>query len=1412
MPILYHFPQKLYTSSPVLYTNSHFDLYQRFDEAQKEYILCVIQTKKYIFAHTFYVQTNIILMKKHIQVLLLLFLLLPIKSAFAYNLRQISNRDGLSNSSVTCLFQDGERFLWIGTYDGLNMYDSREIYVYKPNINNQNSLSSNVIKNIVETDSSYLWISTKWGLNKLSQKNNTIEEYYNEFGENSYLTKDEHDNLYVFGKPNMLSLYSKEQKKFIDLPLQENMNYKNVSSFVIDAQDTIWINHQGKLKRYTVNQPHSQNPQIMQHPAFNHPYPIEYIFYNHKKIVFTDSNGDVYQIDTRGKHLIKSLGRLIRESGEIGSIIFDNDDLLIGFKTNGLIRLVAEKGYQLEKIDINCGVFSLWKDEQQDIIWIGTDGQGVYAWTKDEYTFKNLSLNQLPINRRRPIRAIYADQENTLWLGTKDNGIICISNYDAAKEYTSQNVTHITTQNGLFNNAVFAFAPSAIHPILWIGSDGPGVNYYSYRDRKIHPLLNSTGSGIAKVHSMVEIGDSLLWIGSGSSLLRISIEMRGNNLVAKNIRPIDIDVSNQQLYNQIYSIYPENDSILWIGMRGNGVIRLNTDTETYRSIAFDKNGIAPMNDILCIHQDLQKNIWLGSSYGLTRLKMLSDGTYDYKNFNENDGLPNNTIHGIAEDNRGNLWLSSNTGIILFDPQKGTFRSLNHKTGLKVIEFSDNAYFHDNRRQRSFFGGVDGVVWIETEKREKQAFVPTIFFTKLRIFNKEYNISDFEETKDNEPAIMLKHDQNFFAVSFVAMDFINGENSKYSYKLENFSDVWMDTRSNEAQFTNIPPGNYVLRVKYNDGISSNENLIQNIRIVILPPWYQTITAYILYTLLALAALFNIFRYAKWKYDRRKISIARRLNEKYKEEMYEGKLRFFTNITHEFCTPLTLIYGPCERILNHENSDVFIRKYAQIIKSNTERLNSLIQEVIDFRRMETGNQKCHIQQLNISKLSSDIIESFNELAEQNNIRLQTAVSSDINWNSDSGCFHKILNNLISNAFKYTPEKGTISISVKEVDGHLEIKVYNTGKGISKESIPLIFNRYSVLDNIKENSIKGLSSRNGLGLAICHSMVELLKGKIEVESQINQYALFTVTLPPLEITENTSSSQETTLIPTQKSGTISIEADNENMETEIHEPESTILIIDDNKELLWMLKDILSNDYGILTAENGEEGLALVKQKTPNLIITDIMMPKVDGLTLTKQLKSNKHTVHIPLVILSAKNTTDEKIEGLESGADAYIPKPFNTQYLKTVIKQLIRKQKELEQYYNSSASAYDFSGGQLLQKEDKEYIEAAIKVINENMDNPVFGPEELANAMQTSSRNMYRRFKKLNQISPKDFIKEQKTNYAAKLLLTTTLTIQEVMYKTGFTNRSHFYREFSKHYNQTPKEYREVNKQKDNSLSN
>ncbi|MDR3308711.1 MAG: response regulator [Tannerella sp.] len=1322
--------------------------------------------------------------------------------AVAYNLRQISSKDGLSNSSINCLFQDDKRFLWIGTFDGLNMYDGRNIYIYKPDANNRYSLSSNVIRDIVETDKKFLWISTKWGLNKLSQEENIIIEYHKEFKEDSYIAKDSEEHLFVLGKDALLSVYDDASHTFTDLPIDAEITYSLVRGFFVDAKDTIWINCKGSMEKYTVSFRENNPPEISRHPDCPHPCPVVFTSFCREQILFTDSVGCLYVIDAdKKKAFIKDISSLLKENGDISSIIFDHNDILIGFKTNGLVRLQFQHQYKEEKIDVNCGVFSLRKDEVQDIVWIGTDGQGVYAWTKDDYRFNNLSLAQFPVRKQRPVRAILTDAQNNLWIGTKDNGVICVKDYSVKKEYSEQDVMHYTIENGLVNNGVFAFARSSDPDVLWIGSDGPDVNYYSYQDRKIHTLINNTPRHAAYVHSIFESHDSVLWTGSGRSLLKFIINHNGNQLSVTSSQSYSFQLTNNQPFNQIYALHQESDSIIWTGVRGNGIIRFNTLTEHFDVITFE-DGIAPMRDVLCIHQDSDGILWLGTSYGLIRLIWFNDGRHEYKNYNENDGLPNNTIHGILSACNGDLWLSSNTGIILFNPAAGTFRSFNQKTGLKTIEFSDNAYFRDEKTSTCFFGGVDGLVYMKKVDNERQRFIPEIRFTKLRIFNEDYSLFDFEKVKNGESYIELKNKQNYFAVSFVAVDFMNGENSRYSYRLKNFSDVWMDTRSSEAQFTNISPGSYVLQVRYNDGSSYIDNQIQSLRILILPPWYLTAIAKVLYGLLLLAAVATVFYYVRLKYEMRQKKIDRQLQEKYKEDVYESKLRFFTNITHELSTPLTLIYGPCERILAYEGLDSFIGKYVQIIKSNAERLNSLIQEIIDFRRIETGNQICKIQNMDISRLTNDLVVAFDELAEQNHILVEINLAPDIHWNTDESGYTKIVNNLISNAFKYTPEGGCIRISLLKEEQLLVLKVYNTGKGIPAENIPFIFNRYTVFDNVKENSIKGLSSRNGLGLAICYSMTQMLQGNIEVDSVVDEYAQFSVTLPCLEVDSVkddglTSMNSLHSLRRGKKPASPTLK-------------QERIVVIDDNRELLWMLQDILSNEYAVSTAEDGSKGLELIKEELPDLIITDVMMPYCDGITLTRKLKENKHTMHIPLIILSAKNANEERVEGIESGADAYIPKPFNTAYLKAVIRHQIKNRKRLEEYYNSSGSAFEFADGQLMKKEDKDFLQTATDCINNNIDNTQFSTEELAVYLGVSSRNLYRRFKEMNGPTPNDLIKELRLKTAAKLMLTTTLTIQEVMYKTGFSNRTHFYKEFTKRYSKSPKEYRETNKKKDETL--
>jgi signal transduction histidine kinase/DNA-binding response OmpR family regulator len=1322
--------------------------------------------------------------------------------------------EGLSCSSVYSLWQDEQGFMWFGSFDGLNRYDGRNIEIFKSNINNENGLSDNLIRNIVGTDNNYLWISTKNALNKFSLKTQSVEKYFQEFNESAYFAKDRYNRFFILGKPGLLSIYRQQVDSFIHLPVAENIASKWIKGFCIDAQDTVRILYRGFLQNYTVNGIDSDHPKIERHDNLNHPCKINYLFYDSQKMLIIDEQGDLYRFSEKGKSRITNIARLLIENGTVSSLIFDHDDLLIAFKTNGLYRLQAKNNYTTEKININCGVFALWKDKKQNIVWIATDGQGIYAWVKDDYTFNNLGLNQLSaIKKYHPVRAVYTDKENNLWLGTKGNGVIKIKNYGTTDDFSNAGIRHFSTSNGLSSNEVFIIAPNLKGDILWIASEGDEINYYSYNDNKVYSLVNNTGVKPVSVHALLQQNDTTLWIGSGYTLLRYTLSENVNNVVTKAKTQLFDDENNQQLYNQIYALYAENDSILWVGMRGNGLARYNTQSGNYRIFPFNTTNNRPVS-VLCIYRDAEETFWLGSNYGLLKFTYYPDSTYVYKIYNEQDGLPNNMIHGILGNSDNKLWLSTNNGIVLFDPVKENFRSFNQKTGLKIIEYSDNAYYKDVRNKTYFFGGVDGLTWIKPNEEEQNNYIPQIYFTKLKIFNQEYSLHELEKTKNGKTFLELNYKQNFFTVSFVAVDFVNGENSRYSYKLENFSDAWMNTQQNEAQFTNIPPGRYKLLVKYDDVTGNTENLIQNIDIVILSPWYLTVYAKIMYFLLVIALIYGIYWFVRTEYKQRKAKIQHELQEKYKEEMYESKLRFFTNITHEISTPLTLIYGPCDRILQYTESDSFIRKYALMIKSNAERLNNLIQEIIDFRRMETGNQTRSIVTLNISEIIKAITDSFAELVERNHIRFETEIAPDILWNTDKNCFSKIIYNLISNAFKYTPESGKIRFECRLIESEyapsLQMIVHNTGKGIREEDIPRIFNRYSVLDNIKENSIKGLSSRNGLGLAICQTMTELLEGSITVNSVINEYAEFTVSLPALEISEPET---EKRLKTADKESAL----DNDKAKsgkakkTKLNEiVKESILVIDDNSELLVLVGDILSAEYRVITADNGLQGLEILKREMPAVIITDIMMPEIDGITLSKQIKGNKHTMHIPLIILSAKNTTDDKIHGVESGADIYIPKPFDADYLRSVVRRLIENKKTLERYYNSSASAFEFFGGQLIQKEDRDFLQRAIDIINRHIDDNAFSPEMLAETMGVSIRTFSRKLKDLNQQPPNDFIKDCRIQHSAKLLVTTNLTIQEIMYQTGFINRSHFHKEFAKRYGKSPKEHRQQNKQQDKSL--
>ena len=1346
-------------------------------------------------------------MKKTNKANLLIILLFLTSVTNAYNLRQLSNKEGLSNSAILSICQDNERFTWIGTADGLNMYNGAEIHIFKPEINPLGSLSGNLIEEVWEGEHGIIWINTNHGLNRYNKKTKEIESY-DEFEGKYFWTKTSRNEIFVINENNRINYYDRHQKKFIPIALPGIIK-DDIRRVFIDKSDLLWI-ITNKSVIHTIQISFESNTPAFSHVNdFIHDCGVRYAFLEHENIYFIDTNYLLFEMDvvSRRKNLVLNLKKEVEERGAVSSIVRDNDDYLVAFQTNGMIRIknTPENAikYEVENIDIYCGVFCLYKDHEQDIIWIGTDGQGVYMYTRDRFSFRSFTFENLQFSIQKPVRALFLDHKNNLWVGTKDDGILLISDFSVDDNILSKKIDHITTQNTpLTNNSVYAFTGSRRN-ILWIGGDGPGLNYYSYKEKRIKQVRSDATEQVFYIHDIHEINDSTLWLASvGSGIYKLVITGTDDEPVIKSVKRYTFE-KEEMSSNFFFTACQENDSIMWFGNRGYGLRRLNMHDDTFYKIKFPPNNIHTINDILSINKDNKGNIWVGTSFGILKIVSYNPETNEvsYINYNEREGLPNNTIHGILEDNRGHLWISTNDGLIQFDTLNEIFRKYNYQSGLNVFEFSDGAYMKDEKTGTLFFGGINGFVTISPDEYTKKQFIPPIFFTGLKIYEQEQNLNNFIRAGNDKEFLQLRYDQNFFSVSFVAPDYIYGQNSRYFYNLENFSSKWIENgNSNDANFTNISPGKYILHVKCDN--SDVVTGIYSLPIIILPPWYMTTWAYLIYTLLFILILFLVIQLVRRRYRRKREMIIDKMKQHQKEEIYESKLRFFTNITHEFSTPLTLIYGPCNRIISYEKSDGFIKKYAGTIMKNTERLYTLIQELIEFRRIETGHKISLIEPLNMNELSNSIADSFSELAESGKIHFQCDIEEDLYWNSDKSCMTKIITNLLSNAFKYTPDEGKVSMHVGREDESLCISVYNTGKGIQEQDIPHIFDRYHVLDHFEKQTQKGFFSRNGLGLAICHSMVKMLDGAIDIKSIPDEYTEFQVLLPYKEAT-TTAGHRRTQVDELQTPAVMTLPPKEEKDIKKTTVPvKPTIFVIDDDAEMRWFISEIMKDSYNVISIENPLSVNSILDTVHPRLIISDIMMPELDGISLMKQIKENKRTAHIPFILLSAKNTPEEQTEGISAGAEAYIVKPFNVEYLQSVADRLLKRQTDLKDYYHSAISAFDFADGKFIHKENKALFEKIIHVIDRNMNNPDFSTEDLSKELGLSTRHLYRKLKDFTEQTPATLIREYKLSAVEKLLITSNYSIDEIMYMAGFNNRGSFYRLFSQKFGMTPKKYRDA----------
>lgn len=1317
----------------------------------------------------------------------------------AYSLRQFSNKNGLSNSAILSLYQDHQGVIWIGSCDGLNIFDGTNIHVYNPVNPTKAPLSGNLINDIMETEKDVLWIQTNYGLDRLDTKLQTSKSF-TEFKDKNYMAKSRDNDLFIVKDDGYIYYYQPEKQLFQKLEVPQ-IAFGHVLSTIIDKNNILWVfTSNNDTRSYQIIK-NKEEIALTPNNLFKHSEQLLWAFAEEDLVYFIDKTYSLYEYDfgNQQQYFIADLKAEVETRGEVSSIIKQQNDYYIGFKSSGLIVLKYMSDqkikYQMQDTEIHSGIFCLMKDKYQDIVWIGTDGQGVYMYFNDTFSITNTLLDTPVYQINNPVRTVYYDEEQTLWIGTKGGGILRIRNYspetNAAVSFDRISISNST----LTDNTVYCFAPGSANR-LWIGTEN-GLNYYSYQNKQLKAFtVIADGKKVKYVHSINELNDTTLWVSTvGEGIVKVILDKAGSSPSVKSATRIVLD-DGRMASNYFFTSFQENDSILWFGNRGYGAYRLNVETEQLTPYRFDNVvNSQTANDIFAIYKN-EKGYWLGTSSGLLHFNE------DYSHYHDRaDLFSNNTVHGILEDQQNNLWISTNQGLVRFNPKTNTGQTYDRENGLEVTEFSDGAFYKDSRTETLFFGGTNGFVTVKPNAYIMADYMPQINLKGLSIFGKEYNIHDFLHDKKGKKILQLDYSRNFFCIDFMAIDYINGNNYSYSYKLDEVSSQWIESgTSASAIFSNLAPGQYTLLVKYKNNMNGKECEPQKLLIQITPPWYLSNWAYILYfILIALFCILAVYRIVH-QYRRKQHRMIEKLNREKKEEVYESKLRFFTNITHEFCTPLTLIYGPCEKILAYPQSDSYIRKYGKMIQQNTEKLNGLILELLEFRRLETGHKVLSIQRLSVSDKLRNIAESFCELAENKNLNYRLDIEPDIEWNTDISCFSKIVNNLISNAFKYTPEEGNITIGLKVENQLLTLNISNSGKGIAKENLAKIFDRYKILDSFEMN---GKNSRNGLGLAICKNMVTLLNGEINVSSIQNEITTFTVTLPELSPTaQEAETPQKVYATGPLNTNTESMELEQTtvNFDTSKH----TVMIIDDDPSMLWFVSEIFVDKYNVLSFNNAAEALASLELKQPDLIISDVMMPEIDGLSFAQKIKQNKLWSHIPLILLSALHHEDDQVKGIEAGAEVYVTKPFNVKYLEKVVYRLIKRESDLKEYYSSIFSSFKVENGNCIHKEDQEFLDKVIETIEKNITNPDLSVELLSSDLGYSTRQFYRKLKPITDKSPADIIKEYRLTMAERLLLTKNYTIEEIMDKTGFNNRGTFYKLFSQRFGMPPRQYREQQK--------
>jgi signal transduction histidine kinase/DNA-binding response OmpR family regulator len=1001
------------------------------------------------------------------------------------------------------------------------------------------------------------------------------------------------------------------------------------------------------------------------------------------------------------------------------------------------------------------------------------------------------------------------EDDGGLWVGTNGGGL----NYLDRKAGISRYYQVRDTRLNKSNNIVRALAKDN-RGNMWVGTfDGL---YRFEKSSGRFEYVKLADSKDSRVISVLEDPEGV-WVAT----LTGGIQFLGYNGVNR-IYQADADRKDALKDNNITVLRRDAQNNILVGTE-NGLNYLDTKTHRFSNYRNDKSETSLSNNsILSVFQDSKQRIWIGTEGGLNYFDVAKKRFHRFK---LDAGASNDVVLAIVEDKRGHLWLNTNKGIvelIMKSPGSPSPKSIVQTVNYTVTSGLSSTHFLGaairSKDGELLFGGMSGITRFFPDKIVKNNYRPNVVFTEFLIENRPVRFgvegSPLKQSITETTEITLQYNQNYISFRYAGLNYINPEHNQYAYKLKGISghQGWSYVGNQRvASFTNLEPGEYVFMVKAsnNDGVWNNRPTV--IKITVLPPLWKTWWAYLIYFLLSAGILFIIFRFIRNRALLKRDLYLEHVQNERQQELYQMKLNFFTNISHEIRTPLTLIIGPLERLLQDRRYEG-IHKQLNVVKNNADRLMKLITELLDFRKAEEGHMKVRCASQDLIPFCQRIFDSFTELASQRGIRYHFhSEVQELELYFDEAQMEKVIMNLLSNAFKFTDDNGEISLRISTRQDQTEwvdIRITDNGRGIPEDFHEKLFESFFQVDDRGRQNIG-----SGIGLALSKSIVEKHKGTISVQSHENGLGLtvFSISLRRGSLhLEDADILANTPVIlkpaPQLPDQTVQADPGPERVSEATAKP-YTILLAEDNEEVRGLIADCLKDDYNIVEFSNGAEALKYMEQEIPDLIVSDIMMPEVDGLQLCDAVKSAESTSHIPVILLTARASLDHQVEGLSTGANAYISKPFNPQILTLNIRNLLAAQELMRQKFTQQLILEP--SVITVESPEHKFLNRLMEVIDARMADSDFGVEELVKEMNMSRTVLYKKVQSITGFSVADLVKNMRLKKAAVLFSQTSMNVSEVAYQVGFNDRKHFSREFRKFHQLSPSEY--IKKVKEESLN-